>query len=68
MTLDTALKIGGATYGAALMASAFVSNRVTETLRLDRFIFPRASEKTRPVNLVLGLIVAGYYVYSLISG
>lgn len=68
MTLDTALKIGGAAYGAALMASAFVSNRVTETLRLDRFIFPRPSEKTRRINLVFGLIAAGYYVYSLISG
>jgi len=68
MTIDTMLKISGAAYGAALIASAFVNNRITGTLRLDRFVFPRWGGKTRRLNLVPGFLALGYYVYALVTG
>ena len=63
--MDTAVNAGAVAYGLVLMSSMFVRTRVTEALRIDTLFIPQAGEKTRPLNLVLGLAIAGYGAWSL---
>ena len=37
-------------------------------VRVDALFIPQAGEKTRPLNLVLGLAIAGYGAWSLWGG
>ena len=39
--------------------------RLTEALRIDSLFFPQAGDRTRPLNLLLGLLIAGYGGWSL---
>ena len=63
--MDHAVNAGAIAYGLVLVASMFVRTRVTEALRIDTLFIPQAGEKTRPLNLVLGLAIAGYGAWSL---
>ena len=50
-----------------LVLTAFVRNRITEPMRIDALFMKQYTENTRPVNLVVGLLVAGYGIYSLLA-
>jgi hypothetical protein len=63
--MDTAVNAGAIAYGLLLVAGTFVRSRLTEALRIDALFIPGAGEKTRPLNLVLGLLIAGYGAWSL---
>lgn len=58
--------IGAIVYGLLLVAALFVRTPLTEALRIDALFIPEASEKTRPLNLVVGLAIAGYGAWSLL--
>jgi hypothetical protein len=63
--MDTVVNAGAIVYGALLTLGSFVRTPVTEALRIDSLFIPQAGEKTRPLNLVLGLAIAGYGAWSL---
>lgn len=63
--MDALVNAGAIAYGALLVLAAFVRTPLTEALRVDALFIPQASEKTRPLNAVLGLAIAGYGVWSL---
>ncbi|MBI4938898.1 MAG: hypothetical protein HY846_11925 [Nitrosomonadales bacterium] len=63
--LDTLVNVLGVGYGMLLILAVFVRSKVTETMRVDALFMKQASEQTRPLNLVVGLLVAGYGIYSL---
>ena len=58
----------GVGYGISLVFVAFVRNRITESIRIDALFMRQPTDHTRPMNLVIGLLVAGYGTYSLLSG
>ena len=64
--MDTLINAIGIIYGLLLVLVAFVPNKFTEPLRVDALFIPQFSESTRPLNLVVGLLVAGYGAYSLL--
>jgi hypothetical protein len=63
--MDTAVNAGAIAYGLLLILGTFVRSKLTEALRIDALFIPQAGEKTRPLNLVLGLLIAGYGAWSL---
>jgi hypothetical protein len=63
----TVVNAGAVVYGIVLIAAMFVRTPLTEALRLDALFLPQASEKSRPLNLVFGLLIAGYGAWSLWS-
>lgn len=63
--MDALVNAGAIAYGALLVLAAFVRTPLTEALRVDALFIPQASEKTRPLNAVLGLAIAGYGAWSL---
>jgi hypothetical protein len=65
MSMDTVVNAGAIAYGIVLVLGVFVRTPVTEAMRVDALFIPGASEKTRPVNLILGLLIAGYGAWSL---
>ena len=65
--IDMIVTLLGIGYGAVLILAAFVSNKITEALRIDAFFMPKPSETTRPLNLVAGIAIAGYSLYSLLK-
>lgn len=65
--MSTLVHSGAVIYGLALVAAAFVRTPLTEALRIDALFIPQAGESTRPLNLVLGLAIAGYGAWSLWS-
>jgi hypothetical protein len=65
--MDTIVNAGAVAYGLVLVLAAFVRTPLTEALRVDALFLPQAGEKTRPLNLVLGLAVAGYGGWSLLG-
>ncbi|MEW5786951.1 MAG: hypothetical protein AB1899_03755 [Pseudomonadota bacterium] len=64
---DTLIHLLGALYGALLVAAAFMRAPLLEALRMDALFIPGFSEKTRPLNLLAGLLIAGYALYSLLT-
>jgi hypothetical protein len=56
---------GAIAYGLALVVGMFVRTPLTEALRVDALFLPHADEKSRPLNLLLGLLIAGYGAWSL---
>lgn len=66
--MDTIVNVGAVVYGLVLVAAMFVRAPATEALRIDALFLPQASERTRPLNLVFGLLIAGYGAWSLWSG
>lgn len=65
--MDTIVNVIGIIYGFILILAAFVSNKVIESMRVDALFIPQPTENTRPVNLVVGILVAGYGIYSLLN-
>jgi hypothetical protein len=65
--MDTIVNIIGILYGLVLILAAFDRISAIESMRVDVLFMPQPTEKTRPVNLVIGLLVAGYGIYSLLS-
>ena len=65
--MDTIVNLIGIIYGLVLILAAFVRIRVLESMRVDVLFMPQPTEKTIPVNLVVGLLVAGYAIYSLLG-
>ncbi len=55
----------GIAYGLVLILAVFVRARFFESMRIDTLVMREANESTRPLNLVVGLLIAGYGVYSL---
>ena len=37
-------------------------------MRIDALFIPQYSDNTRPLNLVVGALFAGYGIYSLLTG
>ena len=68
MAVDTLVHAGAIAYGSLLVAGVFVRSALTEALRIDALFIPQASERTRPLNLIVGLAVAGYGAWSLWGG
>lgn len=64
--MDVYINAGAVAYGALLVAAAFVRTPLTEALRIDALFIPQAGEKSRPLNLFIGLLVAGYGTWSLL--
>lgn len=65
--MSALIHLGAITYGLLLVATVFVRTPLTEALRIDSLFLPEAGEKTRPVNLIIGLLVAGYGAWSLFA-
>jgi len=65
-SLDMALTIGGIAYGLVLIAATFVNNKVLEAFRLDVLFMKNPSPSSRGINLVAGLAIIGYNVYTMI--
>lgn len=65
MQIDTILTVSGIIYGAVLIISTFVKNRFTEAMRIDALMLPNATQNTRILNLVIGLMMLGYMIYTL---
>jgi hypothetical protein len=65
--LDTLVTAIGIIYGVLLIFTYFIRNKVTEAFRVDVMFMPKPSEATRPLNLVAGILVAGYSIYSLLK-
>ena len=64
-SMDHAVNAGAIAYGLLLVLGTFVRTSLTEALRIDALFIPQAGEKTRPLNLVLGLLIAGYGAWSM---
>lgn len=64
--MDLYVNTGAMVYGALLVAAAFVRTPLTEALRIDALFIPQAGERSRPLNLLIGLLVAGYGAWSLL--
>ncbi len=64
---DLLINLLGCAYGVVLIAAMFLRTPLTEAMRIDALFIPRYSEKTRPLNLLAGLLVAGYALYSLLT-
>lgn len=60
------LTLAGIAYGVVLIAATFINNRFIEAFRLDTLFMRSASASTRMINLVAGLALIGYNVYTLI--
>lgn len=62
--LDVVVTLGGVVYGLVLVLATFVRSKVTESLRVDALLMQQPTDNTRPLNLVVGILVAGYGIYS----
>ena len=65
-SMDFELTIAGIAYGVLLIAATFINNRVVESFRLDVIFMKQPTPSTRIVNLVAGLAIIGYNVYTLV--
>ena len=66
--MDAIVTVIGIIYGFLLILTAFVRTKFTESFRIDALFMPKPSEATRPLNLLAGILVAGYSIYSLLKG
>jgi hypothetical protein len=66
--LNTIVNVIGIAYGCVLILATFTRGRITELMRIDVLFIPHPTESTRPLNLIAGLLVAGYGIYSLLAG
>ncbi|NUM88950.1 MAG: hypothetical protein HUU37_07085 [Bdellovibrionales bacterium] len=64
--MDFELTIAGIAYGVLLIAATFINNKVVEAFRLDAIFMRNPTQGTRFVNLVAGLAIIGYNVYTLV--
>ena len=64
--INTVVAVVGIIYGFVLILLTFVRIRFIESMRIDALVIPQPTESTRPVNLIAGLLIAGYGIYSLL--
>ncbi len=62
---DALVNAIGMLYGAILIFATFIRSRFTEAMRIDALFMKECTERTRPMNLLAGLLIAGYAIYSL---
>lgn len=67
-SVNTVVTAIGIAYGCLLVLTMFVRSPVTEAMRIDALFSNQYSENTRPINLVAGLLFAGYGLYALLAG
>ncbi|HMN94107.1 MAG TPA: hypothetical protein PKC60_12830 [Hydrogenophaga sp.] len=65
--MDQMIHFGAIAYGLLLVLGMFVRTPVTEALRIDALFIPQAGDASRPLNFLLGLLIAGYGAWSLWS-
>ncbi len=65
--MDTIVNAGAIAYGLVLVLATFARHPLTEALRIDSLFIPQAGESSRPLNLVLGMAIAGYGAWSLMQ-
>lgn len=65
-SLDFELTVAGIAYGVLLIVATFVNNRIIESFRLDVIFMRNPTPSTRSVNLVAGLAIIGYNLYTLL--
>jgi len=63
--MDPVINAGAVLYGLLLVVGTFVRTPITEALRIDALFIPQAGDSSRPLNLLLGLLIAGYGAWSL---
>jgi hypothetical protein len=63
--MDQMIHTGAIAYGLLLMLGLFVRTPLTEALRIDTLFVPQAGDSSRPLNGLLGLLIAGYGAWSL---
>ncbi len=61
---DALVNAIGILYGTILILANFVRSRFTESMRIDALFMKEYTEQTRPLNLLAGLLIAGYAIYS----
>lgn len=66
--INTVVTVGGIIYGFILIMAMFVRIKFIESMRIDALVIPHPTDSTRPVNLIAGLLIAGYGIYSLFGG
>ena len=67
MQLDAMLTVIGVIYGVLLIFSVFMKNRFTEAMRIDALMLANPTQNTRILNLIAGLLILGYMIYSLLA-
>ncbi|MBI2734015.1 MAG: hypothetical protein HYX44_12150 [Aquabacterium sp.] len=65
--MDIVVNAGAVAYGITLVLASIVRHPLTEAMRIDALFIPQADERTRPLNLLLGLAIGGYGAWSLFS-
>ena len=65
MQLDAMLTVIGVIYGVLLIFSVFMKNRFAEAMRIDALMLANPTQNTRILNLIAGLLILGYMIYSL---
>ena len=63
---DVLINLLGGLYGLFLIVSTFVPSRLGEAMRIDALFIRECTERTRPLNLLAGILVAGYATWSLL--
>jgi len=64
---DVLVNVMGILYGVVLIFAAFARSAFTEAMRIDALFMRESSERTRPLNLLAGLLFAGYSLHALLS-
>lgn len=65
--MDAIVTAIGIIYGFVLILVTFVRNKFIEPMRIDALFIPQPTDSTRPVNLIVGIMVSGYGIYSLLT-
>lgn len=60
------INVCGLLYGIVLIATAFIRTPLTEAMRIDALFIRECTEQTRPLNILAGMLVAGYAAWSLL--
>ena len=64
--INTVVTVVGIIYGLVLILLTFVRIKFIESMRIDALVIPQPTDSTRPVNLVAGILIVGYGIYSLL--
>jgi len=66
--MDSVVNLGAVIYGLLLVLATFTSTPLTDALRVDALFLGRTDGKTRLLNLIVGVLVAGYGAWKLLGG
>lgn len=65
--MDTIVNAGAVLYGLLLVLVTFVRTPLTDALRIDSLFVPQSGDRSRPLNLIFGLLIAGYGAWGLLK-